>query len=162
VEPSSAAGSGWLAAVVAVVFLLLGVALVVLGVLGLRRAARVRRRGAVLHERGARVRGAVVDVQIHQRGRGPDAATSYRPVITFTTARGQEVTTVAGPAATAPWVERTPVAVLHDPEDPEHAEVLEPVPGSRVGTSAAGPAAAGVLLVVLGAVVATTAAAGLV
>ncbi|WP_299035171.1 DUF3592 domain-containing protein [uncultured Pseudokineococcus sp.] len=157
-----AAGGGWLAVTVAVVFLVLGLALAALGVLGLVRAARVRRRGSALRARGERVRGAVVDVQINQRGRGRDAATSYRPVVRFTTAGAQEVTTVAGPSATASWLERTPVVVLHDPADPEHAEVLEPVPGVRVSTSTAGPAAVGVLLVVLGGLVAGVAAAGLV
>lgn len=161
-DTTSAAGGGWLAALVAVVFLLLGLALVALGALGLVRAVRARRRGAGLHERGERVRGVVVDVQINQHGRGRDATTSYRPVITFKTSAGREVTTVAGPSTTVSWVERTPVLVLHDPQDLEHAEVLEPVPGVRVGVSTTGPAAVGVLLLVLGVVVAATAAAGLI
>ena len=160
-DASSAAGSGWLATGVALVFLVTGLALLGLGVAGLVRAVRARRRGAVLHRRGERVRGVVVDVQIHQRGRDRDAATTYRPVVTFTTALGQQVTTVAGPTATTSWVERTPVLVLHDPQDPEHAEVLEPVPGASTGASTAGPAAVGVLLVVLGAALAATAGAGL-
>lgn len=161
-DTTSSAGGGWLAAIVAVVFLLLGLALVALGVLGLVRAVRARRRGAALHAGGERVRGVVVDVQVNQHGRGREASTTYRPVVTFTTASGREVATVAGPSATAPWVERTPVVVLHDPQDPEHAEVLEPVPGARVGASTTGPAAVGVLLLVLGVVVAATAGAGLV
>lgn len=160
-DPTPAGGSGALAVLVTVVFLLLGLLLLAVGVAGLVRAVRARRRSAALRARGEQVRGVVVDVQINASGRGREATTSYRPVVSLTTADGREVTTVAGPSATASWVERTPVVVLHDPADPEQAEVLEPVPGVRVGDSVAGPAAVGALLVLLGLAVAATAAAGL-
>lgn len=161
-DPTPAGGAGALATTVSVVFLALGLVLLAVGVAGVVRAVRARRRGAALRRRGERVRGVVVDVRIAATGRRREtAATTYQPVVAFTTAAGREVTTVAGPSATAAWVERTPVVLLHDPADPEHAEVLEPVPGVRVGASTAGPAAVGVLLVVLGLVVAATAAAGL-
>lgn len=160
-DPTPAAGGGPLAAAVAVVFALLGLALVAVGVPGALRAVRARRRGAALRDRGVRVRGTVVDVQINTRGRGPEATTTYRPVVAFRSADGRETTTVAGPDATAAWVERTPVLVRHDPADPEHAEVLEPVPGAAVGTSTARQLAVGVLLAVVGLVVAVTAVAGL-
>ncbi|MEJ5945654.1 DUF3592 domain-containing protein [Pseudokineococcus basanitobsidens] len=160
-DDAQVTGAAGAAPAIAVVSLALGLALVVVGAAVARRAVLAARRRRRLHADGQRVRGVVVDTQIRTRGRGDTAATGFRPVVTFTTAQGRSVTTVAGPTASAWWVERTPVDVLHDPEDPEHAEVLQPVPGTRVEGRELPTVVVGVVLVLVGLGVVVVAAAGL-
>ncbi len=158
----TSSGGGALALAVPLLGLLAGLAVVAVGVLRLSRAARARRRRADLDARGAEVPGVVVDVQIHRRGRGPDAPSAYRPVVAFTTAQGRRVETVAGPTTTGRWVERTPVRLVHDPDDPEHARVLGPLAGVDADPSPLRTALVGAALVVVGGALAVATAAALV
>lgn len=152
-QPALGPGLSLVATAVAVVSALVGVVLVVVGAAVVRRSLVVARRRRALAEAGARVRGVVVGTQTQSRGSGDRARTTFRPVVSFRTASGHEVRTVAGPTTTASWVEQTSVQLRYDPDDAEHAEVLEPLAGSRVPES-------GPLVVVVGAVLVVAGLAG--
>ncbi|MEJ5915391.1 DUF3592 domain-containing protein [Pseudokineococcus sp. 1T1Z-3] len=141
--------------------LVVGLALALAGASVLRRERRLARRRRRLRQHGREVAGRVVDTQIHTRGRGDATARAFRPVVRFTTAEGVTVTTVAGPLTDREWYLRTPVRLRHDADDPEVADVVEPVAGSPAEQSGAAVVAAGVVLLVSGVGALVTAAVGL-
>ncbi|MEU4576312.1 DUF3592 domain-containing protein [Nonomuraea sp. ATR24] len=82
--------------------------------------------------RGARrVPGVVADVRTTFAGRGEHLRASRRPVLTFTTVEGREVTTESW-AVSDLGVGRE-VEVLYDPQDPTHAAPAGAVGGGYGG-----------------------------
>jgi hypothetical protein len=116
-------------------FVALGLAIIlgaVKGIVGSRRFVR----------RAQRVPGVVSDVRTSFVGRGEHLRARQRPVLTFTTLEGREITTEA--ATTSDLGVGNETEVLYDPDDPTRA-----VPVGNAG-GGYGAIVAGLIAVVIG------------
>jgi hypothetical protein len=116
-------------------FVAIGILIMLMSLKGIGEGKRFARRAQ-------RVPGVVSDVRTVFEGRGEHLRARQRPILTFTTVDGQEITTEAWTASRLGVGNAT--EVLYDPQDPTRA-----MPAAGSGGSYAG-IVAGLVAVVLG------------